>query len=778
LHTISDEHKKANMIGKKKKYLYAWPVLLTCFLLALGFRGLAQKTDVNALKVRLQKSKPDSSRTAILLRLSNYYNNLPQPLSHVSKALAYAGAAEKLSVSLADHLGIGNSYAALSKAWRNRKDSIRAKEYLQRANNVFVANGFFREAAEAVLNMEELYQYFGGTDLNIRIAYYKQALLLFKRSTARDREEATLKVLGDFYYVQANYPQSLLYLRQALPLVKFVKTIDKESLYDLLGSVYTAMGSLDKGLEYGLLAIKMTERGKDTTMQACAVYNRVGITYYNMKQYGRAGVFYEKALHIAVKNRDLPTQINLYVNIASALITGGRNGDCIELLKRVEKKYPPALIAENIGVYYAMLKCYTRLKKFDEAKTYLNRVEIFSQKIDQNDNSQIQIQSILSDYYVTTIQDKPARRHLAFFKKLAVAHHSPVAMGQAYRLEARLDSAENNYAAAYKNYRIAGTIKDSLYTDRKTKQITQLEMLFETEKKDQQLMVKNERIKLLNSQAHLQQINLKQGRTAQKLIIGGALLLFILLGLSYNSYRLKKRINRQLQTQRKEIEDKNGSLSELVDQKDKLLAEKEWLMKEIHHRVKNNLQIVISLLSTQSSYLDNDIAYNAIRESQHRMQSISLIHQKLYQSENLALVEICAYISELVAYLRDSFDTGSRIGFQMDIVHTELDVTRAVPLGLILNEAITNSIKYAFPDHRKGKISITLKKAGENSLVLSISDNGVGIPATVEIGKRKSLGMSLMRGLSKQLGGQLSIESSNGITVSVEFINEIIVKVV
>ncbi|MBC6110904.1 histidine kinase dimerization/phosphoacceptor domain -containing protein [Pedobacter fastidiosus] len=766
------------MIGKRKKYLYAWLILLTCFLLLLSFKSFAQAPDVNALKVRLQKSKPDSARTTILLQLSNYYNNLPQPLAHVTKALVYASAAEKLSISLTDHVGIGNSYLAFAKAWRNRKDSIRAKEYLLRAKNVFVENRHFKAAGEAVLNMEEFYQYFGGSDLNIRIAYYQEALVLFRASPARDREEATLKVLGDFYYVKADYPQSLSYLKQALTLVKHVKILDKESLYDLLGSVYTALGSLDKGLEYGLLAIKMTEQGKDTTMQACAVYNRVGITFYSMKQYDRARIFYGKALNIALKNKDVLTQLDLNINIASALITSGRNNECIALLKRVEKKYPPEILSQNMGLYYAMLKCYTKLKRFDDAKSYLSRVDVFSQNTDQNSNNQLQIQGILTDYYVATLQDKPARKHLVFFKKIALAHHNPVALANAYRLESRLDSAENNYVAAFKNYEIACVIKDSLYNVRKTKQIALLEMLFETERKDQQLAVKDYRIKLLNSQANLQQLNLKQEKTTQKLVIGGALLLLILLGLSYNSFRVKQRINRQLLSQSREIENKNESLTELVSQKDNLLADKEWLMKEIHHRVKNNLQIVISLLSTQSSYLDNDIAFNAIRESQHRMQSISLIHQKLYQSENLALVEVCAYISDLVAYLRDSFDTGSHIAFEMDIVHAQLDVTHAVPLGLILNEAITNSIKYAFPDHRIGKISISLKHKDENSFELIIKDNGIGMPEAVEIGKRKSLGMSLMRGLSKQLGGQLSIESNNGTILSVEFKNEVIVKVI
>ena len=210
----------------------------------------------------------------------------------------------------------------------------------------------------------------------------------------------------------------------------------------------------------------------------------------------------------------------------------------------------------------------------------------------------------------------------------------------------------------------------------------------------------------------------------------------------------------------------------MVQQKDKLLNEKEWLMKEIHHRVKNNLQIVISLLSTQSNFLDNDVAYKAIRESQHRMQSISLIHQKLYQSENLALVNINAYITDLVTYLHDSFDTGTHITFDINVAGMELDVTRAVPLGLILNEAITNAIKYAFPNGREGVIRISLTENGAGTCILKIQDNGIGMPAATNTGKSRSLGMSLMRGLSKQLGGSLTIETREGLAIIIDFVNE------
>jgi two-component sensor histidine kinase len=228
--------------------------------------------------------------------------------------------------------------------------------------------------------------------------------------------------------------------------------------------------------------------------------------------------------------------------------------------------------------------------------------------------------------------------------------------------------------------------------------------------------------------------------------------------------------------QQSEINLQNRSLTNLIAEKDNLLEEKEWLMKEIHHRVKNNLQIVISLLNTQSSYLDNDIAYNAIRESQHRMQSISLIHQKLYQSDNLALVNMPAYISDLVQYLKDSFDISSRVQFEMDIAPIELDVTKSVPLGLILNEAITNCIKYAFPQGGDGKISISLLPSGEDRYELLIHDNGIGFSETANLSKSKTLGMSLMRGLSKQLSGTFAVENRDGLTIIINFTDEKLLK--
>jgi two-component sensor histidine kinase len=221
--------------------------------------------------------------------------------------------------------------------------------------------------------------------------------------------------------------------------------------------------------------------------------------------------------------------------------------------------------------------------------------------------------------------------------------------------------------------------------------------------------------------------------------------------------------------QRSIIYKKNRSLQNLLKEKDGLLTEKEWLLKEIHHRVKNNLQVVMSLLDSQADFLQDKAALSAIQESQHRVQAMALIHQQLYQSESIARIPMSSYIVEVVAYLSDSYSLYQPIGFDVEVEDIELDVTLAVPLGLIINEAITNAFKYAFPQGRAGRITVHLKRVEEASYQLMIADNGVGLPDNYDPSRSRSLGMTLIHGFSRQLGAKLTINSASGMYISLIF---------
>ena len=189
----------------------------------------------------------------------------------------------------------------------------------------------------------------------------------------------------------------------------------------------------------------------------------------------------------------------------------------------------------------------------------------------------------------------------------------------------------------------------------------------------------------------------------------------------YLAIDLKQRSNIKLQKQQGEINTQNNQLQILLGEQKKLVEEKEWLVKEIHHRVKNNLQIIISLLNAQSEFLESPTALNAIQESRERMQAIALIHQKLYQPDHGTLINMASYIQDMTHNLQSSFTQANRIHFSLHAEPIELDVSQAVPLGLILNEAITNSIKYAFPKPATGTITIHLQRKDDCYIALSIS---------------------------------------------------------
>ena len=261
-------------------------------------------------------------------------------------------------------------------------------------------------------------------------------------------------------------------------------------------------------------------------------------------------------------------------------------------------------------------------------------------------------------------------------------------------------------------------------------------------------------------------MDLERATFIRNVIIAGALGLGLMSALVYSRYRMKKRASEELALQREEIRQKNVSLQELINDKDKLLAEKAWLMKEVHHRVKNNLQMVISLLNSQSAYLSSQDAVAAIRESQRRMHAMSLIHQRLYEKDE-STIDMQTYISELVSYLKDSFDC-DQVQFVLDVEFLELDVSKAVPVGLILNEAITNSLKYAFPDGRPGKILVSLKHVPP-LVELIVADDGVGLPTDNMASVKKSLGMSLLKGLTLQIGGSYETKSERGVEIVIRF---------
>ncbi|MBF0519031.1 MAG: response regulator [Nitrospirae bacterium] len=201
------------------------------------------------------------------------------------------------------------------------------------------------------------------------------------------------------------------------------------------------------------------------------------------------------------------------------------------------------------------------------------------------------------------------------------------------------------------------------------------------------------------------------------------------------------------------------------------LREKEVLLKEIHHRVKNNLQIVSSLLDLQSKYINNSELLDMFKDSQNRLKTMALIHEKLYQSEDLSIINFSRYIPSLLNHLYQSYNLStSAISLDTDIEDISIGVDTAVPCGLIINELVSNSLKYAFKNGRDGLLSVYLKRDYDDYFSLTISDNGEGLPDEFDIKNVKSLGLRLVNALVvDQLEGSIDYEGNGGAKYLIKF---------
>ncbi len=200
------------------------------------------------------------------------------------------------------------------------------------------------------------------------------------------------------------------------------------------------------------------------------------------------------------------------------------------------------------------------------------------------------------------------------------------------------------------------------------------------------------------------------------------------------------------------------------------LKEKEMLLQEIHHRVKNNLQVISSLLRLQSRFIKDQDAVNIFKETQNRVRSIAILHEKLYQSNDLARIQFDEYVKILAEDLLYFYELDvNDIKMNIDIEDVALNIETAIPCGLLIDEMVANSMKYAFPNRKTGKINIELHSDNNNKFTLIVSDNGVGIPEDVDIEKSDTFGMQLIKYLTKQLNSTIELDRKHGTKYTLQF---------
>jgi two-component sensor histidine kinase len=738
--------------------------MIGCILQCLAQKQLPS---YGVLEQLIKKERPDTAEMRVLLDAGYTYVMRPgSDHADMDSAALYAEKVLTSSVKAGDKIWEGQACLLYSNLLRERQVKAKGKEYALKAKDIFERYQKKDYLADTYIELANYYGLENGDDLNKRISYYKDAIKLYQEAGLKERQAHTLYVLGDHYNVINEFKLLTEALAQSVALYDEIKVEPGADVYSLLGMGYNRLGDYGNALKYNLLAVKVIESLKDTISAHSTVYNRLGLLYFYMGDQNEALKYYQKAWLIARKLTDTPTLRTLSINIAASYVTMKMYDKALAVMKEAERNYPSTDFAEKMWVNIFIAGCYLDLKQHSAALPYIRVAHKGRDQLPEM--LQASVDDIEAKYYLENREY--AKSYQLSLKVIATGlkMKNLNLQSNAYRALFKADSAMGNYKEAIEYYQKYKIVNDTLFNLSKARLISTLQVQFETKQKDQALKLKEQNIELLTRTSQLQRAALDKARFTRNVIIAGAAMLALMLGLGYNRYQLKLRSNRQMKQKQDEINEKNQSLQHLIASQNKLLGEKEWLVKEIHHRVKNNLQIVMSLLNTQAAFLDDKDALNAIRESRYRMQAISLIHQKLYQSENMALIDMNTYIKDLVEYLKDGFSGVNKIRFELQIEPVKLDVSQSVPIGLILNEAITNSIKYAFTGN--GVIKVSLQETSLDQLTLIIADNGIGMPVDENNQIRKiSMGMMLMETLSEQLDGTLNIQSRNGVTITINF---------
>jgi two-component sensor histidine kinase len=732
-------------------------------LLTLYLNAKAQNTSstdsTRQLLFDLRKTTAGRDRLEILIKLGSYYLYQPEGFKNdLDSADLFLNQAKELAAKLKiskiqNKVSFLKAEVLFEREEHKGGNQLKSRTaYLQAIDN-YVRSGEQEEAAQAWVAIGNRVMYSDDSTGMQGLHSFEHALNIYAGLHNKEKEAEALKDFGDRLLMQGRLDESENELLKALSIYKSIGYKKQHHTYNLLAEVSTRKGNLNKALYYSLEMIKSVQ-ATDDTAQAYFLYGRIAAVYKNLNENEKSIYWYKRVLVNGAKNPGLFYEVNN--TLITLMIKEGKKKAVLEFLLKLIKKQPPATDWEKLTVATRLGECYSLLGKDDLAEKYYQQaVTLAERKLPKRDR--LMANKGMADFYFSRKRYVPAGIYLQKVLAIQRGIGEVETIRATYLMLFKTDSVTGSYLSAIKNYQRYKSLTDSIFTVAKAKQITELQLQYE----------KDQKVQRLENKGKLQQAALQHAGTVRNFTIAGAGLLLISLVLGYRRYRQKQYSNQLLQTQQQEIKLINQSLQHTVAEKDSLLIEKDWLLKEVNHRVKNNLHMIISLLESQAMYLEND-ALRAMETSKHRIFSMSLIHQKLYQLDDVKTIDMSVYLPELVSYLHDSFDAGKYIHFSLEVDPVQLSVSQAIPLALVLNEAITNSIKYAFPGNRRGEISIKMRQTGEN-IELTIMDTGVGMVKTGDDTDPDSLGLKLMRGLIDEINGQIRFENKNGTIITIRF---------
>ncbi|GAB3563966.1 hypothetical protein GCM10027578_08630 [Spirosoma luteolum] len=520
--------------------------------------------------------------------------------------------------------------------------------------------------------------------------------------------------LGYLAKSQSQFPRALTHFQRSLRLYQQAGRHDQVStLLLMLGQVYERAGDEVNRGKYYEASLAEARRHHLPVAEADALSN---LANYKDSQHRRAEslAYSQQALALYKKLQDHFAYYVLLLNRAITLKNAGRLAESEQAFRAclawAKQAHEPSI---ETFVYINLPNTLLLLGRPAEAAAYAR------QALDRAAHS--------GDPY-------PIRR-------------------ESYDILTRAAEQQGNYRQALQYHRQYVVWRDSMFTAEKSRQLIDVETRYQTVQK----------------QARIAQLRADNQQQQRQLWVGmaGIMVLLVLLAISSWQYRLIRKTNAQLAETNRVISANNVQIRE---QSTQLTT----LMHELHHRVKNNLSMISSLLRLQSSQLQDKGAAQAVLDGQHRVEAMTLIHHRLYQTDNVSRIGVQDYITDLTHELMQSFGFGAdRLALDLRVTPHEIDVDIAIPIGLILNELLTNAFKYAFQGVDKPALLVSLMPPTDGSaspfdrgpLVLIVQDNGPGVDPERWRSQPRSFGHRLIVSLSRQLGGTLSVDGSQGTRV-------------
>ena len=545
-------------------------------------------------------------------------------------------------------------------------------------------------------------------DSNQAIAHLRDALRIAKQIQDSARQQNIYRKLGSVYRQKAKYTLSLRYFQKASALAK--KLQDTTSLANALqdmGIVYSQMGDFDHAITLFKQALP-THQSLDNHDVLFVLHNNIGLAYDRKGTVDSAQHHHQRALH-------------------QAQVSGHKVYEAIAL--------------NNIATLHVNIEQYAT------ALPYAERACAIYEEVTKG-KCHYAFEDTMGNIYVGLQQYQSAREYYGNALAILEEDNDPTEYIKTLSNLIRLDSLDGKFQQAFVHQQHLTQVKDSLASAENAETAETLKVQYETERKDQE-------ITLLQAQTDRQQLEARQQRFVKNSFIAGSIGLCLLLGLGYNRYRFKQRALGVMRQQKEEI-------TQQKQQVERKHHENQLLLKEVHHRVKNNLQIVLSILNAQADNLRDPTTVAAIRESQHRVHSMALIHQSLYQSDDLSQIQAQQYLHEMVETVCRSYYAESQpVRLHLQVEDVAMDMSTAVPVGLIVTELVTNACKYGLSSAH-GELSVTLRAETATQYRLTVADNGPGLPPDFDLAQSDSLGLQLVQGLAQQLDGELVVQNRSG----------------